>query len=130
MKFTLDDSHKAALEKLAKSGMTPVVIAQRAKILLLKASGKSATAIAVEVGVSRHTAELWIKKYRTRSEEDSIEKLLSVSKGRGRKEEIVGEARTWLISVACTQPKDFGYAAETWTTSSLRSCIHKGTEQW
>ena len=98
--------------------MTPVVIAQRAKILLLKASGKSADAIADEVGVSRHTAELWIKKYRTRTEEDSIEKLLSVSKGRGRKEEIVGEARTWLISVACTQPKDFGYAAETWTTSS------------
>ena len=86
MKFTLDTDHKAALEKLANLGMTPVLIAPRAKILLLKASGKSASAIADEVGVNRHTAELWIKKYRTRSEEDSIEKLLSVSKGRGRKE--------------------------------------------
>ena len=119
MKFTLDANHKAALEKYVNSGMTPVVIAQRAKILLLKATGKSATAIADEVGVSRHTAELWIKKYRTRSEEDSIEKLLNVSKGRGRKEEVFGEAKTWLISVACTQPKNFGYAAETWTTKSL-----------
>ena len=125
MKFTLDAKHKTTLEKLANSGMTPVVIAQRAKILLLKASGKSAAAIAEEVGVNRHTAELWIKKYRTRSEEDSIEKLLSVSKGRGRKEEIIGEARTWLISVACTQPKDFGYAAETWTTKSLTQHINK-----
>ena len=68
MKFILDAGHKAALEKLANSGMTPVVIAQRAKILLLKASGTSAAAIADEVGVSRHTAELWIKKYRARSE--------------------------------------------------------------
>ena len=125
MKFTLDADHKAALEKLANSGMTPVVIAQRAKILLLKASGKSAAAIADEVGVSRHTAELWIKKYRARSEEDSIEKLLSVSKGRGRKEEITGEAKAWLIGVACTQPKDFGYAAETWTTNSLTQHINK-----
>lgn len=125
MKITLDVNHKATLEKLANSGMAPVVIAQRAKILLLKASGKSAAAIAAEVGVSRHTAELWIKKYRTRSEEDSIEKLLSVSKGRGRKEELIGEAKTWLISVACTQPKDFGYAAETWTTSSLTQHINK-----
>ena len=45
MKFTLDDNHKAKLEKLVNSGMTPVVIAQRAKILLLKNAGKSATAI-------------------------------------------------------------------------------------
>ena len=65
MKFTLDANHKETLEKLANSGMTPVIIAQRAKILLLKDSGKSATAIADEVGVNRHTAELWIKKYRT-----------------------------------------------------------------
>lgn len=125
MKFTLDDNHRAEIEKLANSGMTPVLIAQRAKILLLKDAGKSATAIADEVGVSRHTAELWIKKYRTRSDEDSIEDLLNVGKGRGRKEEITGEAKTWLISVACTQPKDFGYAAETWTTKALTEHINK-----
>ena len=125
MKFKLDDIHKTELEKLANSGMTPVVIAQRAKILLLKDTGKSAAAIAEEVGVSRHTAELWIKKYRARSKDDTIEDLLNVEKGRGRKEEITGEAKTWLISVACTQPKDFGYAAETWTTKSLTQHINK-----
>ena len=125
MKFTLDNNHKATLEKLVSSGMTPVVIAQRAKILLLKDAGKSATVIADEVGVSRHTAELWIKKYRTRSEDASVEELLNVEKGRGRKEEITGEAKTWLISVACTQPKEFGYAAETWTTRSLTQHINK-----
>ena len=125
MKFKLDDNHKPELEKLANSGMTPVVIAQRARILLLKEAGKSASAIADEVGVSRHTAELWIKKYRTRSEDDAIGDLLSVEKGRGRKEEITGEAKTWLISIACTQPKDFGYAAETWTTKSLTQHINK-----
>lgn len=125
MKFTLEDRHRVTLEKLANSGMTPVVIAQRAKILLKKAEGKSATAIAEEVGVNRHTAELWIKKYRTRSETATIEELLNVEKGRGRKEEVTGEAKTWLISVACTQPKDFGYAAETWTTKSLTQHINK-----
>ena len=125
MIFTLDIKHKSELEKLASSGMTPIVIAQRAKILLLKDAGKSATAIAEEVGVSRHTAELWINKYRNRSEKDSIKDLLSVGKGRGRKEEITGEAKTWLISVACTQPKDFGYAAETWTTKALTQHINK-----
>lgn len=61
MKFTLEQNHRAELEKLANSGMTPVVIAQRAKILLMKADGKSASAIAEELGVSRHTAEFGSK---------------------------------------------------------------------
>ena len=87
MKLTLDEKHKTELEKLANSGMTPILIAQRAKILLMKADGKSATAIAEEVGVSRHTAELWIKKYRTRSEDASIEELLNVDKGRKKSPE-------------------------------------------
>ena len=125
MKFTLDDNHRAELEKLANSGMTPIVIAQRAKILLLKDAGMSASAIADAVGVSRHTAELWIRKYRNRSEDTDIEELLNVGKGRGRKEVITGEVKPWLISVACTQPKDFGYAAETWTTRSLTEHINK-----
>lgn len=123
MKFTLEADHKIVLEKLSKSGMTPVLTAQRAKILLLKEQGKSCSDIAEELGISRHTAELWIKKYRTRTQTDTIEDLLSVSEGRGRKEEITGEARTWLISVACMKPKELGYAAETWTTSSLTKHI-------
>lgn len=123
MKFTLEADHKTALEKLAKSGMTPVLTAQRAKILLLKEQGKSSSDIAGELNISRHTVELWVKKYRSRTPKDSLEDLLSVGKGRGRKEQITGEARTWLISIACMKPKDLGYAAEVWTTSSLTKHI-------
>lgn len=123
MKFTLEAEHKTILEKLARSGMTPVAVAQRAKILLLKEQGKSSSDIADELGISRHTAELWVRKYRSRTSRDSLEDLLNVSGGRGRKEEITGEARTWLISIACMKPKDLGYAAEVWTTSSLTKHI-------
>lgn len=123
MKFTLEADHKTALEKLAKSGMTPVLTVQRAKILLLKEQGKSSSDIAGELNISRHTVELWVKKYRSRTPKDSLEDLLSVSEGRGRKEQITGEARTWLISIACMKPKDLGYAAEVWTTSSLTKHI-------
>ncbi len=84
--------------------MTPVVTAKRAKILLLKEQGKSSSDIADELGISCHTVELWVKKYRSRTSEESLEDLLNVSKGRGRKEEITGEARTCLISIACMKP--------------------------
>ncbi len=125
MKFILEDEHKTNLEKLSHSGMTPVLIAQRAKILLLKSEGLSSNAIAEKLSVNRHTVELWVKKYRNRTPKQSLDELLNVDEGRGRKEEISGEAKTWLISVACTQPKELGYAAETWTTSALTKHINK-----
>lgn len=125
MRFILQPEDKAELEKLVKSGMTPVVISQRAQILLNKAENKSSTVIAGEIGVNRHTVELWCKKYRNRSADHTILDVLSVSEGRGRKAEITGEAKTWLISIACMKPKDLGYAAETWTNSSLTKHINK-----
>lgn len=129
MKFTLQPEDKVELEKLAKSGMTPVIISQRAKILLKKAENKSSTVVAGEIGVNRHTVELWCQKYRDRGKDQTMLDILSVSEGRGRKEEITGEAKTWLISIACMKPKDLGYAAETWTTRSLTKHINKAAKE-
>lgn len=121
----LDPEHKIQLEKLANSGMTPVIIAQRAKILLYKSQGMSNDAVADKLGINKRTVLLWTKKYVGRSDDETLDDLLNVAKGRGCKDEITGEARTWLISVACTKPKDFGYAAETWTTKALTNHIRK-----
>lgn len=123
MKFELQSDDKAELERLVKSGMTPVVIRQRAQILLKKAENKSSEAVAEELNVNRHTVELWCKKYRNRTADQSLQDLLNVAEGRGRKEEITGEAKTWLLSIACMKPKDLGYSAETWTTSALTKHI-------
>ena len=113
MKFELQSDDKSALEKLVKSGMTPVIIDQRAQILFKKAENKSTTKVAEELNINRHTVALWCQKYRNRTVDQTIMDILSVSESRGRKEEITGEAKTWLISIACMKPKDLGYAAET-----------------
>lgn len=55
--------------------------------------------------------------------------LLSASEGRGYKEDISGEAKTWLISVACQKPKDLGYAAELWTTPALTKHIREHAKE-
>ena len=129
MKFTLDPEHKIELEKICKSGMSTVDMVKRAKILLLKSEGKSSAAIAEELGVNRHTADLWVKKYRNRTPNDTIKSLLSVSDGRGRKDDISGEAKTWLMSIACIQPKELGYAAETWTNAALTKHIREHAKE-
>ena len=124
MKFTLQPNDKATLEKIVKSGMTPVVINKRAMILLKKAENKSSKIVAQEMGINRHTVELWCNKYRKRTPEQTIYDVLNISAGRGRKEEITGEAKTWLISISCMKPKELGYSAETWTINSLTKHIH------
>lgn len=129
MKFALQPEDKAELEKLVKSGMTPVIISQRAQILLKKAENKSSAVVAGEIGVSRHTVELWCQKYRNRGADQTMLDVLSVSEGRGRKAQITGEAKTWLISIACMKPKDLGYAAETWTISLLTKHINKAAKE-
>ena len=129
MKFELEAEHKTELEKISKSGMSPVDLVKRAKILLKKAEGKSAECIADELKVNRHTVDLWVKKYRQRNATDTIKELLSVSEGRGRKDDIPGEAKTWLISVACQKPKDLGYAAETWTNSALTQHVREHAKE-
>lgn len=122
--FLLEPDHAATLKKYVKSGMTPVIIVQRAKILLAKADGLSNQAIADELGINRHTVDLWVSKYRNRKPDASIDDLLNVAEGRGKKEEITGEAKSWLISIACTKPTDYGYVAETWTTKALTKHIN------
>lgn len=124
----LDPEHKKQLEKLANSGMTPVIIAQRAKILLNKSQGMSNDAVADKLGINKRTVLLWTNRYANRSDDETLDDLLNVAKGRGCKDVITGEARTWLISVACTKPKDLGYAAETWTTKALTEHIRKSAQ--
>ena len=117
--------HKEKLEKLVKSGMTPTIIVQRAKILLFKADGRSNDSVADELGINKRTVLLWTKKYRNRSANETLDDILSVSKGRGPKEQISGEAKTWIVSIACQKPKDLGYAAETWTNAALTRYIRQ-----
>jgi transposase len=40
--------------------------------------------------------------------------------GRGRKGTITDDEKTWIISVACQKPIEFGYAQELWTMSKLQ----------
>lgn len=121
----LTTEHKEKLEKLVKSGMTPAIIVQRAKILLFKADGRSNDSVADELGINKRTVLLWTKKYRNRSANETLDDILSVSEGRGPKEEFSGEAKTWMIGIACQKPKDLGYAVETWTNSALTRHIRQ-----
>ena len=38
---------------------------------------------------------------------------------------ITDDAKAWVVNLACTKPKEFGYAAELWTRSALAWHVRK-----
>jgi hypothetical protein len=44
---------------------------------------------------------------------------------RAKESAITEQARAWVVNLACTKPKDLGYAAELWSRSALAAHIRK-----
>jgi transposase len=93
----------------------------RAKILLAYHQGESISKIAREMRTNRPKVERTVQK----ALEYGVRSALRDLPRRGRSPRISAEAKAWLVSVACTKPKDLGYAAETWTTRELARHVRK-----
>lgn len=111
----LTDMHRSMLAALAGSRTAPVREAERAKVLLKYAEGASITDIQREVGVSRPTIYKCIDK----AVAAGVLVGLKDRFHRPKDPEITPEAKAWVVSLACTKPKDHGLAAELWSLSEL-----------
>lgn len=98
---------------------------ERARILLAYAQGASVSEIARLHRTNRPRVERTIDKALQIGALPSLHDL----SGRGRKPEKTSEAIAWVVSLACQKPKDLGYAAELWTTSSLAQHIRTHCEK-
>jgi transposase len=113
-----------ALKELAASRTAPAREVERAKVLLGYAAGTSITELQRQLGFSRPMI------YRC------IDKALAAGVLAGLKDkyhrphepEITDEAKAWVVSLACTKPKDHGLAAELWTISALARFVCDGAE--
>ena len=48
---------------------------------------------------------------------------------RPREAVITDDAKAWVVSLACSKPKEFGYAAELWTRSALALHVRTHAKQ-
>ena len=109
------------LQQLSNSQTEPIHRVTRAKILLAYHEGQSKAAIARLTGVSRPTVNLCISKAISAGIEVALRDL-----GRtGRPSVITADDKVWLVSLACSKPKDYGYSAETWSHSHLAQHVRK-----
>ncbi len=109
------------LETISKSRTPPERAVERSKILLKFHEGKSISQIARDLGTNRPKVERAISKAFAYGIRAALDDLLR--SGRSRK--ISSDARTWLLSLACSKPLDHGYPYELWTQRLLAEHIKK-----
>ena len=94
---------------------------QRAQILLGFAEGQKIETIAKSTKSSRPTVYKCIKKALA----GGITVALKDCYHRPKLPIITEEAKAWVMNIACTKPKDIGFAAEMWTQSALAKYVKK-----
>jgi len=115
-KLQLSKDNIEHLQKIAKSRTEPIREVQRAQILLKYSKEMSTIS---EIQKALHTSRPSIYKCIDKALAMGIESALKDKYHRPREPEITEEAKAWVINLACTKPKDHGYAAEIWSRSLL-----------
>ena len=120
----LEPDQREMLEGLAASRTSPVREVERAKVLLGYAAGTSITQLQRQLGLSRPMI------YRC------VDKALAAGVQAGLKDkyhrphapEITDEAKAWVVSIACTKPKEHGLACELWSIAALARFVSERAE--
>ena len=117
----LSEDQKQYLEKISRSRIASAREVERAAIILRYAAEESIMSIQKSLGVSRPTIYKCIDKTIAAGPERGLKDMPHSPK----KPEITEEAKAWVVSLACTKPKEFGYAAEVWSQSQLAEHTRK-----
>jgi transposase len=120
-KLDLSSEEIEFLQKTSNSKVMPYREVNRAKILFAYASGKTISLIKQETGISRET----IYEYVDRALNIGVKEALRDMYHRPKEPVITQEAKLWVISIACTKPKEHGYAAEMWSYNKLAEHVRK-----
>ena len=112
---------KAHLDSLRHSRSEPVRKVERAKILWHYHAGLNPTEIKATANVSRVTIYNCLRKALAMGMEAGLKDAFHRPK-----EPLIDRAdKAWVVHLACTKPKELGYAAELWTRSALAAHLRK-----
>jgi transposase len=120
-KLTLTTEDLAKLEQLARSRTLPKREAQRSEILLRYHAGETITDISRALQMTRVSVSKWVAKALAVGPEAALKDNYH----RPKEPAIGDEAKAWVVHLACSKPKDLGYAAETWSWQALASHVRK-----
>ena len=109
------------LETLRTSRAAPVREVERARILLEYHAGNGPSTIQRALNISRVTIYHCLHK----ALEMGVEAGLKDAFHRPKEPVITAADKAWVVHLACTKPKDLGYAAELWTRKALAGHVRQ-----
>jgi DDE superfamily endonuclease len=119
--LVLTDEEKQWLDQLRQSRTAAMRDVQRARILWRYQSGETVAQIARAVKTTRNSALKWIDK----ALQLGVMTGMKDTPHKPREAVITDDAKAWVVHLACSKPKDLGYAAELWTRSALAAHVRR-----
>lgn len=119
--LVLTQEEEQRLRALRASRAAPVREVERAQVLLEYQAGSNPSAIQKALGISRVT----IYHYLHKALEMGVEAALVDTFHRPKEPVITSTDKAWVVSLACTKPKELGYAAELWTRQALATHVRQ-----
>lgn len=121
-KLVLTPEQSQELAKIARSRTSPHREVQRARILSFYQQGHTFTKIAALAHTTRRLVY------------ECVDRALAMGAGTALRDlphgkqahTITPEDKAWVVHLACTKPKELGYAAELWTRRTLAEHLRKG----
>ena len=120
----LTPEERQRVENLSASRAAPVREVERARILLQYQAGHNPSAIHRALKISRVTIYHCLRKALAMGVEAGLKDAFH----RPREPVIERADKAWVVHLACTKPKDLGYAAELWTRKALAAHVRQQAE--
>ena len=114
-KLFLLEEEQYLLDQLRNSKTAAVRDVFRAQIMWRYHAGETVSEIARGLKTTRASVLKWVDK----ALQMGVEAGMKDTPHRPREAAITDDAKAWVVSLACSKPKEFGYAAELWTRSAL-----------
>ncbi len=116
-RLVLTAEEKQYVDQLGQSRTASVRDVQRAQILTRYQSGETVSEISrfAVLRMTRKSVLKWIDK----ALQMGVKTGIRDTPHKPREAVITDDAKAWVVHLACSKPKDLGYAAELWTRSAL-----------
>jgi len=124
-RLILSPEQEKELTRLSHSPAVPAREVQRAQILCRFAAGETVTQIARALKTTRPSVRKWVNKALAMGASAALKDTWH----RPHAPLITEEAKAWVVHLACSRPKDHGYAAELWTRSLLAKHVRQNATE-
>jgi len=123
----LSSEHERELNELVRAHSTPQKLAERARIILLAATGLGIGETAQRLGIWRKTAGHWRRRWWNAAPSDGVAARLSDAPRCGAPATFTPEAICQIMALACEDPEMLDVPISHWSQSELaRQSVARG----